>query len=186
MARHSLSLPADESRGRLSHSGVPLAASCPYLAWPPDFACNRPQHVLLLLLQTHSGHLDFPGTLHAGMLPAHEPCGSSKHADRHQHLPFLSLQTHPWRLYHSKTGVLLAHFVYTESATVWQAHSPLAETVQISVGSAPAVPWWNLWAICNDQVSCRLWRQAPPVEHVAGTQPCSSVAMHLQAFSNTV
>eukprot|EP00891_Asterochloris_glomerata_P007194 jgi/Astpho2/7194/fgenesh1_pg.00113_%23_33_t len=62
-----------------------------------------------------------------------------------------TFMTHPWRLYHSKTGVLLAHFVYTESATVWQAHSPLAETVQISVGSAPAVPWWNLWAICNDQ-----------------------------------
>ena len=91
---------------------------------------------------------------------AHKPWGSSDHAHRHQCTPLLSLQTHPWRLYHSTTGVLLAHFVYTESATVWQAHSPLAETVQLSVGSAPAVPWWNLWSICDDQVRCRLcWLQ---------------------------
>ena len=91
---------------------------------------------------------------------AQKPWGPSEHAHRHQRFASLSLQTHPWRLYHSKTGVLLAHFVYTESATVWQAHSPLAETVQLSVGSAPAVPWWNLWSICDDQVGCRLcWLQ---------------------------
>ena len=135
--------------GWLRHEYSPClwpATACPCL----QMRTQAPLSVMLSACSLAPSCLHWAGFTRNCKQQTHSSC-----AHRHQHLPSVSLQTHPWRLYHSKTGVLLAHFVYTETATVWQAHSPLAETVQLSVGSAPAVPWWNLWAICDDQVSCR-------------------------------